>query len=63
MTKVVFKVVLPPIYCKDCKRSNSWTRLPQKDILTESGKPFEYAYQCKCGRMAFIPANGGNNNG
>jgi hypothetical protein len=36
-----------PVYCYDCKNQNTWIRIPEKDIKSNSGKIMWEAYRCK----------------
>lgn len=43
-----------PVYCRDCRSRYSYKRCPEKDVETESGKVFEYAFKCQnCGHVTY----------
>lgn len=39
---------LYPIYCPDCRRSNTFIRKENRDVKYTSGEVFEEAWICKC---------------
>jgi hypothetical protein len=43
-----------PIFCPDCRKSNTFVRLPGRDIKCEDGSIFELVYVCSCcGYLAY----------
>lgn len=49
-----------PVYCKDCGSSNSWIRVPERDIKSESGRVMWYRWRCReCGREILCPVGEG----
>ena len=46
-----------PIYCKECKKSNTWVRDPERDIKSESGKTMWWRWKCAggCGQTTIYP--------
>jgi hypothetical protein len=49
-----------PVFCRDCHGQNTWQRLPERDILSESGVLMWERYRCKvCGAETILPVEKG----
>ncbi len=56
MAKEKIEISDKPIYCKDCRSSESWERCPERDIKSESGKTMFKRWRCKiCQKTTIYP--------